>query len=942
MTDEKKSPMPLNSVAGSHEPLSLTDRQQRLCARLDDFHATAGRAEAAPSEMLIGALYTMRPAQRGRNPDWMAQAAHSLRELLYPFYKNNATRRDAFVRYGAAGEAGALSKAINAHYGLMTSIAHHEWSEALNNPIVKTLGVAKDADRISVFESAAHAFEDVLLRALRRQLDVHTEIDRFLSEGLDEVAHLRELLAVNFDGRRYFYATAAGEVFEWLRDNGFLRPIAQAPGDSSQLAYRTPELDYLLKVAATKPGEVVDFMLTVPSAENRLNPEVVDRFLWICQDLPADHLARVLPKCRSEGWPRFASRFNFSGFAYQRMFQRLVTAGDYASVVMLAEAVLVVRPRDDPGTADRDLLFDPFFIRDLEYTHVFEALAKVDETDAESALALASAVLGAIVRLGTTASHPPFEINEPFSLHNKDLFEIEIGEGDRPRDSIENLAALVVLLLRKTIERNCPDQAEVRRIYERHLLPLPESRSVWALRLVAMSLCPEAFLPELRKEIFRIFDDDYPYALTAGAEYHRALKTIFETMPATDRSDYFARVLERFGTDATEPRDSALGWRLLSGAYLGLTEDQRSRAQAAFGRVLDPSFAAGPAVQRGQGGWVSPKAPVISEAFSATPITEIVEKLKGDWSPARLREQDTERDFLNPLSAEGMGRLLKADFPRRAQEYLDSADLFFERGALHPHYTYSFLIGITEAIRAQKGSATNWSALVRLMCAVITSGQAQAFDRTIDGRESGDFWLAGWDGVYKAIADLVEDLLKGVDDQPIIDVRQYRSELLAILSALLDHPDPELETEAKSTSDPFTNAINSIRGDGIQALVWFMHREAATFPEGQSSSRVSADAKEVCERALAAERCMSVMFLFGYHLLPVYMYDRSGPLPSFPASSRLIRQSTICISPHGKDISPESRPANCWFAWSRITGGHLSLHLPVTPKGSTTRRWIRA
>jgi hypothetical protein len=571
MTDKKKSPMPLNSVTGSHEPLSLTERQQRLCARLDELHAAVGRTDAPPSEMLIGALYTMRPAQRGRNPDWMAQAAHSLRELLYPFYKNSATRRDAFVRYGAAGDAGALSKAISAHYGLMTSIAHHEWSQALSSPIVKAWGVAKDADRINVFESTVSAFEDVLLRALRRQLDVHSDVDKFLSEGLNDVAHLRELLAVNFDGRRYFYATATGEVFQWLRDNGFLRPVAGAPGDSSQLSYRTPELDYLLKVAATKPGEVVDFMLTVPIAEGRLNPEVVDRLLWICQDLPADHLARVLPKCRAEGWPRLAARFNFSEFAYQRMFQRLVAAGDYASVVLLAEAVLMVRQRDDTGPAERNLLFDPFFIRDLEYTHVFESLAKVDETNAESALALASAVLGAIVRLGTAASHPPFEIDEPFSLYDKDLFELEIGEGDRPvrRDSIEDIATLVVLLLRKTIGRNCPDQPEARRIYSRYLLPLPESRSVWALRLVAMSLCPEAFLPELRKEIFRIFDGEHPYALTAGAEYHHTLKSAFEMLSASDRSDYFGRVLERFGTDAAEPRDSALGWRLLSGAYSG-------------------------------------------------------------------------------------------------------------------------------------------------------------------------------------------------------------------------------------------------------------------------------------------------------------------------------------------------------------------------------------
>jgi hypothetical protein len=328
-----------NSVTGSEEPLSLTDKQQRLCARLDELHAAVGRTDAPPSEMLMGALHTMCSTQRTLNADWMAQAAHSLRELLYPFYKNQATRRDAFVRYGAAGDASALSKAVSAHYGLMTSIAHHEWSNALKNPIVKTLGVAKDADRVSIFELAVCAFEDVLFRALRRQLDVHTEIDKFLSGGTHDVEHLRELLAVNFDGRRYFYTVATDGLFDLIRDNGFLRPIEEMPGDPSQLSYRTPELDYLLKVAATKPGEVVDYMLTVAIEEERLNPEVVDRFLWICQDLPADHLARALPKCRAEGWARLAARFNFSAFAYQRMFQKLVAADNDGSVVVLAEAV---------------------------------------------------------------------------------------------------------------------------------------------------------------------------------------------------------------------------------------------------------------------------------------------------------------------------------------------------------------------------------------------------------------------------------------------------------------------------------------------------------------------------------------------------------------------------------------------------------------------------
>jgi hypothetical protein len=870
--------MPAKPAAGSQEPIPLTDKQRWLCGRLDELYAAVERSGTRPSDMFLSALYVMHPAQRGRNPDWMTQAAHSLRELLYPFYKSDAPikRRDAFVRYGVAGDADALSKTINVHYGFMTSVAHHEWAQALKNPVLKTLAIQENADHTSVFESVAAAFEDVLFRALRRQLDVHVEIDRFVSEGLDDVARLRDALAVNFDARRYFFTTAPHHLFDLLRDNKFFDPIREVPNDSSKLSYRTPELDYLVTAATKQPEKVVDFMLTVPPVADRFNPEVIDRFLWICQDLPADQLARVLPKLRDEAWPQLAARFNFSEFAYQRMFQKLAAAGNYASILVLAESVLAVRPCDGTAKDNGHLLFNAFCLKDLEYTSVFESVAGVDEANSEPALALATGVLGAIVRLGKVSKHPPFELNEPFSLLNKDFFEITIGEREQPsrRDDIEDLAALAVLLLRKTIGRICPDRVETRRIYERYLLPLPDSRSMWCLRLVAMTLCPQAFVSEFREELFRIFDCEHPYAFTAGAEYHRALKSAFTVLAVGDRADYFSKVLARFGIDGVEVRDRNLGWRLLSSAYSGLTEDQRSRASAVFGKALDPSFAAGPAIQRAQGGWVSPKAPVDLETFSTISIPEIVEKLKGDWSPGRLREQDTSQEFLNPLNAEGMGRLLKTDFPQRAQAYLDCADLFFERDALHPHYTYSFLTGIVEAIRAEKGHAANWGGLIRLMNAIATSGQAQSFDRTINGRESGHSWLAGWDSVYKAIADLLEDLLKGHDDQPITDIEQYRDEILAVISELLLHPDPEPEEEAKSSSDPFTNAINSIRGDGFQALIWFMHREAPMLPGDKSFSRVSADAKALYERAFAAEHTMSVMFLFGYHLVPVYLYDR--------------------------------------------------------------------
>ena len=880
---QSKRPSP---SAGFGETLSLTDKQRWLCGRLDELYKAANRTRGVSSDMFRSALYVMQPAQRGRNPDWMAQSAHSLRELLYPFFKSKPEvgRRDALSRYGVAGDADALSKDIAVHYGFMTSIAHHEWEQAEKNPIVKTLPASDGSDRALLFEAALLVFEDVLFNALQRQLDVHAQIDAFVAEDQGDAATLRRLLAVNFDAKRYFFTVAPEHLLDWLRDNAFLQPIWEAPESQANPSYHAPELDYLVKVAPTQSQKVVDIMLSVAISADRFNPGVLDLFLWICQNIPADQLARILPKLRDEGWPRLSRRFTSSGFAYQRMFQRLTAAKDHGSVLILAEAVLAIRSRDDEEPSQRGISFNPFLVNQLEYTKLFESVASVDDEYAERALALATSVLSDIVRLGECAEQPPFAFNEPFSLLNKDLFEIEVNDSERhsPRENVGDLAALAALFIRRTIGRACATPKEAIRLYREYLAPLPDSRSMWCLKLLAMSLCPQVFDQELKEAIFRIFDCEQPTLLTVGAEYHRALKAGFTALHEGDRADYFSRVLARFASQEAEAWTKNVGWRLLSGAYAGLTEAQVASARDVFGKPLDPSFTPGPAIGSGKGGWVSPKAPVTLEALTAIPIAQIAENLKTEWSPARLREQDTVQEFLNPLNAEGMGRLLKADFQQRAQLYLNEAELFFDRGSLHPHYTYAFLGGVTEAIRPQKYPANaEWSGLVRLIDGIAASGRADAFDRSNDGSESGMSWLAGWNAVYRALADLTEELLKGQGDQPIIDVKRYRKELLAVISELLIHPDPEPQAEAESTSDPFTNAINSIRGGGFQALMWLMHREASAFPADEKS-RVATDVKELYERTLNAEHTLAVMFLFGHQFMPVYIYDRDWAATLFP------------------------------------------------------------
>jgi hypothetical protein len=87
-------------------------------------------------------------------------------------------------------------------------------------------------------------------------------------------------------------------------------------------------------------------------------------------------------------------------------------------------------------------------------------------------------------------------------------------------------------------------------------------------------------------------------------------------------------------------------------------------------------------------------------------------------------------------------------------------------------------------------------------------------------------------------ADLFEELLKRHEDRPIIDIKEHRAKLLAIVSELLLHPDQESETEPKSESDSFTNAVNSLnRSESWRNL----HRTECMAASRPTSLRVNLD-----------------------------------------------------------------------------------------------------
>ena len=149
-------------------PILLTPQQEELCRRLDALNQRTIQGQEL-SKMLIGAIYATRRECRS-NPDWMAQSAHSLREILYQFKskKNKTKWVDAFNRFGSVTtEDEKFKEIVGRVYNKITEVAHHQLDLTIEE-----------------YENLIEEYEKVLLWALDRQVNVHDQIDKFLSESL--------------------------------------------------------------------------------------------------------------------------------------------------------------------------------------------------------------------------------------------------------------------------------------------------------------------------------------------------------------------------------------------------------------------------------------------------------------------------------------------------------------------------------------------------------------------------------------------------------------------------------------------------------------------------------------------------------------------------------------------------------------------------------------
>jgi predicted RNA-binding Zn ribbon-like protein len=856
-------------------PVSLSREEEDLCWKLDKFYKFYN-LNKKPSEFYKGAIFAARDENRS-NPDWLAQAAHSLREILYPFFspqikKVKDKKKKAFEKFGSVGSKLIKDEEIGKLYNKLQDVAHHRF--------------------IKDFENLRQEFIKIIKKALAYQTDIHKLIDEILEKELIKSQQkqlkneIEDLIYINSDAHFYFFYKADERWIDWFWENGFLDAIKQKAEDPTRYSYKTPELNYLVKVAEKIPEKVVDIMLKVPISKETFNPEVIDRFVYICSKLPVEQLVRMIPKIKSEKWIPLMNIFNQRMYGYEEILKKLFEAKDFDNLLTLAETILSVKSKEEIKSQSK-FSENPFYFENLSYTKVFWYLVNVSDEYLEKSLDLSIKILKEVIdNISDKSEESIFKLKDNFYLF-EDFSDLKVGE-DKDlwgKDNIKELIAAILEISRRLIKEKYKDNKEELRKIFKDILDfenseiLPDAYSLWRLRLAILQLDCSTFKEEIKKTLFRVFNVGDRYYIVLTTEYQKLLRDCFGILEEEDKRDYVKQVIEFFAGQKEKNPDKKWiikdGSKILSLIFNHLTEEEKTKSKK-NGFELNPDIEIKPEVEI-KFGSISHRAPISYEEFSKMEIKKILEKLINEWAPEEIYKK---YKYYENINAGGIGDLLKKDIPKRLEKYLENAVEFFDREKIHSHYTYSFLMGTQQAIKNNriKAKDIDWENLINLLLKIKESGEKNGFQEKFQEKDFDDIWLANWNSVHFVMTDVIRELLKNEDGIVVIDFSKYRGELLKIIKYLLNYPDPTPEDEdittakmigerekVKKVSDPFTMAINSVRGRAFEDFVLFIY---------QDGDKLNEDVKEIFEEVLDKENTRALMFMFGYYLPSFYFRDK--------------------------------------------------------------------
>jgi len=629
---------------------------------------------------------------------------------------------------------------------------------------------------------------------------------------------LKEIRKRDANYQYFFSQLKSPDWIEPLFNQGmFQRPLSpKREGDLISFPF-WPESSYLARMAPEAPQAVLDVALKIPDTGNvRVHEDLAEA----AYGMPADLAARLIKK--EIDWIKTQPHlYLLLPELLGKLISHLSRGSQIETALLLTETLLAVL--SDPREMDEkdiDTLlypkprarFDIFDYRQILEKHVPDLL----KVAGMHTLNLLCDLLYDAVRFSRQSK----EDRTPDDISHIWRPAIE----DHSQNRHEDLRNLLVSAVRDAAETVIKKEGKT-------VLDIIERRPFMIFKRIGLHL--RRIYPEVDPEGTSslvtdptIFDDSRLHH-----EVYHLLRERFTHLPMETQQAYLALVEK--ASEADEWRDfqeHELDQRITKEEYETFRRQwqysklwpiqtfleqewqlQFNALREEFGEPDHPDFH----LYSSGATWVGPTSPKSVEDLRSMEIDELISFLK-TWQPSP--------EGMAP-SREGLGRALASIIASKPKQFAAQAAQFKE---LDPTYVRAFLLGLRDS---KEKVSFPWQPVLDV-CRWVINQPRDIPDRM--GRYANAD--CGWVWTRKTISELLSvGFEAGIREIPF----SLRTVAWEVLRPLTDDPDPGSEDEShkdRSTWDPATLSINTVRGEAMHAVIRYslwVHRHIKKAHNGE-------------------------------------------------------------------------------------------------------------
>lgn len=643
------------------------------------------------------------------------------------------------------------------------------------------------------------------------------------SDRLKQAIEMMQKRRANYEF--FFNRVDSPDWIEPLRASGlfFVRP-PEPKRDGDSISFPMwPESKYLVRMASLAAPLVLDLFMSFPETDNpRIIEDMVEAALRLPPELASTLVSRVSAWMNKHGY-----FYVLDSEPVGRLIQRLAEDGYVGEALNLARAVLAIDPTGNDALSRARPRFSYWSYQQV-LTRYIPKLAAVD---ALKTLEL----LCDLLERAVTFRRSEEEATQGRSIDYSFIWRPAV-EDHQQNSSNTHVDNELVTAIRDTAYPIVNENAGLLE----QIVQLMEAREWPIFRRLALYLLSQ--FPELSVSLAteRLFRDDLDNSNIVH-EYAILLKSTFSLLSNDSKESLLDRVEQGPPTSKlTERLQTAYGraptdkeltdsvdiWKRDKLALFPeeLPDGWADKRRELFDRMGEPGHPDLPYTWSMS--WGHPESPMSLQQMEEMTVIELMDQLTS-WRPS----DDPRNSGVEELAGE-LGKFIDQRAPKVALEAMRFTEL-------SAWYVRAFLMSLTTTI-AQEPIV--WGPVLQLGRFVANHA---------DSMSNRDDEATVWNWAKDSLLDLID---RGLHECPgSIPSDEYES-VWAILTVLIDHPNPDLTYESESADsnfDPLTLAINSTRGKALIAVISYGRR-----------------LKEIQDAAASQERLDAVRTALARHLDP--------------------------------------------------------------------------